>query len=402
MTLSEAIQPNDSGLQQKITYILPITTRPELCFISGEGNYLFDQAGKRYLDLIQGWAVNTLGHCPPVMQQALIEQSNTLINPGPAFYNAPMLNLASNLCQNSAFDQVFFANSGAEANEGAIKLARKWGQINKQGANKIITFKHGFHGRTLATMSATGKDSFSQLYEPKVPGFTKVPFNDLESTRTAIDKSTVAIMLELIQGEAGIIPATQKFVSGLRELCDQNELLLIVDEVQTGIGRTGPLFCYEYYGIEPDIMTLGKGLGGGFPISALLTHKKYSCFEPGDQGGTFNGNPLACAVANAVLTEVTSQDFLSKSVENSVYLKSRLIRLCEKYNLPGVRGKGMLLALSTGGIDAPAIVKRALEDGLLLNAPRPDTLRFMPALNIEKSVIDEAMTMLDKLLAEAV
>lgn len=400
MTLSEAIQPNGSGLQQKITHILPITNRPELCFIRGEGNYLYDQAGKRYLDFIQGWAVNTLGHCPPAIQQALLEQSSTLINPGPAFYNAPMLDLASNLCQHSVFDQVFFANSGAEANEGAIKLARKWGQINKQGASKIITFKQGFHGRTLATMSATGKDSFTQLYEPKVPGFTKVSFNDLEATRAAIDKGTVAIMLELIQGEAGVIPATQNFVSGLRELCDQNKLLLIVDEVQTGIGRTGPLFCYEHYGIEPDIMTLGKGLGGGFPISALLTHRKYSCFEPGDQGGTFNGNPLACSVANAVFTEVSSQSFQSKSIESADYLKSRLALLCKKYSLPGIRGKGMLLALSTGENDAPALVQRGLENGLLLNAPCQDTLRFMPALNIEKSDIDEAMTILNKLLAE--
>ncbi|MGB0205717.1 MAG: acetylornithine transaminase [Neptuniibacter sp.] len=402
MTLSEKTQPTDNGLNYKTNYLLPITNRPELCFIRGKGDYLYDQTGKQYLDLIQGWAVNTLGHSPKIMQQTLFEQSQMLINPGPAFYNKPMLNLAENLCQHSVFDQVFFANSGAEANEGAIKLARKWGQLNKDGANKIITFDQGFHGRTLATMSATGKERFNRLYEPKVPGFTKVPFNDLEAAKAAIDKHTVAIMLEPVQGEAGVIPAMPEFMSNLRELCDQHNLLLIMDEVQTGIGRTGKLFCYEHYGVCPDIMTLGKGLGGGFPISALLTHKKFSCFEPGDQGGTFNGNPLACSVANAVFTEVSSTAFLESSQSNASYLKKKLEGLVRKFNLLGVRGKGMLLALNTANLYAPEIVQRALKEGLLLNAPRPDTLRFMPALNIQKEAINEGIGILERILEETI
>lgn len=402
MTVSEKTQPTDDGLNHKINYLLPITNRPGLCFIRGNGDYIYDQTGKRYLDLIQGWAVNTLGHSPKVIQHTLLEQSQILINPGPAFYNKPMLDLAENLCLHSVFDQVFFANSGAEANEGAIKLARKWGQLHKKGANKIITFDQGFHGRTLATMSATGKESFNRLYEPKVPGFTKVPFNDFEATKAAVDQNTVAILLEPIQGEAGVIPAKPDFITKLRGLCDQHNLLLIMDEVQTGIGRTGTLFCYEHYGVSPDIMTLGKGLGGGFPISALLTHKKFSCFEPGDQGGTFNGNPLACSVANAVFTEVSSPKFLNSSQKNASFLKNKLEDLVERFNLPGVRGKGLLLALNIGESSAPDIAKRALEEGLLLNAPRPNMLRFMPALNIQKEAINEGIGILERILQETV
>ncbi|MCB1838560.1 MAG: aminotransferase class III-fold pyridoxal phosphate-dependent enzyme, partial [Alcanivoracaceae bacterium] len=204
--------------------------------------------------------------------------------------------LANRLADSSAFDQVFFANSGAEANEGAIKLARKWGSLHRNGAYGIITFENGFHGRTLATMAASGKPGWQALFEPKVPGFTKVPYNDLDAVAAAADSHTVAVMLEPIQGEAGVIPADSTFVQGLRQLTREREMLLIFDEIQTGMGRTGSLFAYQALGVEPDIMTLGKGIGGGVPLAALLTTDAVSCFAPGDQGGTYNGNPLMCAV----------------------------------------------------------------------------------------------------------
>ncbi len=381
-------------LLAKQSYLIPITKRPELCFIRGEGHYLFDQNDNAYLDWIQGWAVNTLGHSPKVMQQALIRQSAQLINPSPAFYNQPMLDLAEMLCENSRFDQVFFTNSGAEANEGAIKLARKWGQKNKRGAFKIITFQQSFHGRTLATMSATGKEAFAPLFEPKVSGFTKVPYNDLAATEAAIDDQTVAVMLELIQGEAGVIPADAEFVAGLDALCKQHNLLLIVDEVQTGIGRTGSLFAYQQYQAEPHIMTLGKGLGGGVPIAAMVIDKTVSCFDPGDQGGTYNGNPLMCAVSGAVLKEVLAADFLPQVNRVSEYFCQRLSELAEEFGLGAIRGKGLLLAINTGPYSGPKIVELAREAGLLLNAPREDSLRFMPALTLTEKEVDEGIALL--------
>lgn len=389
-----------NNLLDKQRYLIPITPRPELCFVRGEGHYLFDQHEKRYLDWIQGWAVNTLGHSPTVIQQALIKQSAQVINPSPAFYNQPMLELAELLCENSRFDQVFFTNSGAEANEGAIKLARKWGQKHKQGAYKIITFKQSFHGRTLATMSATGKESFSPLFEPKVSGFTKVAYNDLNATEAAIDEQTVAIMLELVQGEAGVIPATAEFVAGLDALCKQHNLLLIVDEVQTGIARTGTLFAYQQYQAEPHIMTLGKGLGGGVPIAAMVIDKAVSCFDYGDQGGTYNGNPLVCAVSGAVLQEVLVPSFLTQVNRLHDYFCQQLAELAKTFGLGETRGKGLLLAINTGNISAPRIVELAREAGLLLNAPRENSLRFMPALTLTEKEVDEGVAILTRVLTQ--
>ena len=250
--------------------LMDITARPPTVFVRGEGAYLWDDAGKRYLDFMQGWAVNCLGHSPQVVADALAAQAKVLLTPSPAFYNEPSLKLANALVGHSCFDQVFFANSGAEANEGAIKLARKYGKLHKGGAYEIITFEGGFHGRTLATMSASGKKAFEPLFEPKVSGFRKARLNDLESVRALISDNTVAVMLEPIQGEAGVWPATDQFLQELRALTGEHGLLLIVDEIQTGMGRTGKLFHYEHAEIEPDIMTLGKGIGGGVPLAALL------------------------------------------------------------------------------------------------------------------------------------
>jgi acetylornithine/N-succinyldiaminopimelate aminotransferase len=391
-----------SGTQQmkdKTTALMPIAPRPDVLFTQGSGSWLSDREGRRYLDFVQGWAVNTLGHCHPVITEAIQDQAAQLINCSPAFYNSPMVDLAQLLVANSAFDQVFFANSGAEANEGAVKLARKWGRLHRGGAFKIITFEQGFHGRTLAMMSASGKAGWEELFAPKMPGFVKLPYNDLDAVAEAIDAETVAVMLEPIQGEAGVIPATQSFVQGLRFLTQEKGLLLILDEVQTGMGRTGSLFAYQQLGVEPDIMTLGKGMGGGVPLSALLVNEAASCFEFGEQGGTFNGNPLICSVGYAVLRTLLSPGFLETVRAQACYLRQGLTDLAERHSLGGVRGRGLLLALDTQQRDARMIASDAFHNGLLINAPRADSLRFMPALNVLTKEVDLMLEILDKTLS---
>lgn len=385
-------------MENTFAALMPIASRPDTIFVNGNGSWMTDSGGRRYLDFVQGWAVNALGHNHPAVVDAIQQQACRLINPSPAFYNQPMIDLANLLVANSVFDQAFFTNNGAEANEGAVKLARKWGTTHRGGAYKIITFENGFHGRTLAMMSASGKASWDRLFEPRVPGFVKVPYNDLDAVATAIDEDTVAVMLEPIQGEAGVIPATRDFVRGLRALTQEKRLLLIFDEVQTGMGRTGSLFAYQQFGVEPDIMTLGKGIGGGVPLAALLTTETVSCFEPGDQGGTYNGNPLVCAAGLAVFTTLSSPGFLEAVQERGRYLQQGLSALAKEHDLGAVRGSGLLLALDTSGKDAKAIAGRAFDNGLLINAPRANTLRFMPALNVMTTEIDSMLDILDETL----
>ena len=381
--------------------LMDIAARPQVVFVRGKGGYLWDESGKRYLDFMQGWAVNCLGHSPDVIANALALQSTALLTPSPAFYNAPSLKLARSLVEKSCFDQVFFANSGAEANEGAIKLARKYGSLHKGGAHEIITFEGGFHGRTLATMSASGKKAFEPLFEPKVAGFRKARLNDLGSVEALITPSTVAVMLEPIQGEAGVWPATDEFLRKLRALTKFHGLLLIFDEIQTGVGRTGKLFHYEHAGIEPDIMTLGKGIGGGVPLAVLLATEKASCFEHGDQGGTFNGNPLMCAAGLAVLEEIGKPEFLKAAADAGQFLESELQKLSARHGLGEVRGRGLLLALDLKLPIGASIVAQAFQQGLLLNSPQPDALRFMPALNVTREEISEMIDGLDAILTEA-
>jgi len=380
--------------------LMDITARPPTVFVKGEGGYLWDDAGKRYLDFMQGWAVNCLGHSPPAVAEALAAQAKVLLTPSPAFYNEPGLKLAKALVEHSCFDQVFFANSGAEANEGAIKLARKYGKLHRAGAYEIITFEGGFHGRTLATMSASGKKAFEPLFEPKVSGFRKARLNDLDSVKALISDNTVAVMLEPIQGEAGVWPATDQFLGELRALTKEHGLLLIVDEIQTGMGRTGKLFHYEHAGIEPDVMTLGKGIGGGVPLAALLATEHASCFEHGDQGGTFNGNPLMCAAGLAVLETIDEPDFLKSVADAGLFLESELQRLSARHGLGEVRGRGLLLALDLKLPIGASIVAQAHEAGVLLNSPQPDALRFMPALNVTREEITEAIEGLDAILTK--
>ncbi len=380
--------------------LMDITTRPPAVFVRGEGSFLWDETGKRYLDFVQGWAVNCLGHSPPEIAEALTAQAKLLLTPSPAFYNAPSLKLAKALVDYSCFAQVFFTNSGAEANEGAIKLARKYGALHRNGAYEVITFEGAFHGRTLATMSASGKKAFEPLFEPKVSGFPKAQLNDLASVERLINDKTVGVMLEPIQGEAGVWPATDRFLRELRTLTREHGLLLILDEIQTGIGRTGKLFHYEHAGIEPDIMTLGKGIGGGVPLAALLATAEASCFEHGDQGGTFNGNPLMCAAGLAVLQRVSDPDFLKSVVDTGLYLESELQRMSARHGLGDVRGRGLLLALDLKHPIGASIVAQAFEDGVLLNSPQPDALRFMAALNVTREEIVGMIDCLDTILTK--
>ena len=382
-------------MNAELDHVMKITERPSPVMVKGEGSWLWDRDGRRYLDFVQGWAVNSLGHSPRVVLDALSAQGSRLINCSPAYYNEPMARLAGLLAEASGLDQVFLCNSGAEANEGAIKLARKWGGRHRDGAYEIITMVGSFHGRTLATMAASGKPGWDDIFPPKVHGFRKVPLGDLGAVAAAITSRTVAVMLEPIQGEAGVYPAGDDYLRALSALTKERGLLLILDEIQTGVGRTGRFFFgYQHAGIAPDIVTVGKGVGGGVPLAALVASGPVSCFEYGDQGGTFNGNPLMAAVGCAVVETIARPEFLESVASNGAYLMGRLRALAAEAGHGEVRGRGLLLALELRGQDAKKVAAAALDNGLLVNAPRPDTLRFMPALTVSRDEIDEMLAIL--------
>ncbi|MEO8906083.1 MAG: acetylornithine transaminase [Polyangiaceae bacterium] len=404
MTSSESLKfsPNlDSsqfeGLLAADARLMNVAARPARIMVRGSGSYLWDHTGTRYLDFVQGWAVNSLGHCPPEVTSALREQSELLLTASPAFHNLPQLQFARILVDRAGMASVHFANSGAEANEAALKLARKWGNRERGGAYQIITTAGSFHGRTLALMAASGKPGWDELFPPKMPGFIKVPFGDAAAVRARLSTETVAIMVEPIQGEAGVVVPPEGYLRELRELCDRHGLLLICDEVQTGMGRTGALFASEHEGVKPDILTLGKGLGGGVPVSAVLANTRANCFVPGDQGGTFNGNPLMVAVAQSVFAVVSEPAFLARVRASAEYLRARLSGLCQEHAFT-VRGRGLLLALVLPDATAERVVQACFSRGLLLNAPRPNLLRLMPSLRVSTSEIDEMVTTLEQAL----
>jgi len=377
--------------------LMAVAARPPRIMVRGSGSYLWDHEGTRYLDFVQGWAVNALGHAPPEIAGALQAQAQTLISASPAFHNAPQLSFAAQLTGAAGLAQVHFTNSGAEANEAALKLARKWGRLHRGGAHQIITTLGSFHGRTLALMAASGKPGWDALFPPVMPGFVKVPYGDAAAVAAQVKAETVAVMVEPIQGEAGVVVPPEGFLHHLRRLCDERGLLLICDEVQTGMGRTGGLFAFEREGVKPDILTLGKGLGGGVPISAVLANERSSCFEPGDQGGTYNGNPLMVAVANRVFDVVSRPEFLATVRARGRYLEERLRPLCLAHGI-GLRGRGLLWALVLPEHTAEAIVQACFANGLLINAPRPNLLRLMPSLRVSESEIDEFSTLLESAL----
>ncbi len=377
--------------------LMPVAVRPPHVMVRGSGSYLWDHQGARYLDFIQGWAVNSLGHAPPEVARALHEQAQLLITASPAFHNAPQLQLAAKLTRAAGLSQVHFANSGAEANEAALKLARKWGKLRRDGAYQVITTQGSFHGRTLALMAASGKPGWDELFPPKMPGFVKVPYGDAEAVAASIGASTVAVMVEPIQGEAGVVVPPLGYLRELRRLCDAHGLLLICDEVQTGIGRTGTLFASQHDGVLPDVLTLGKGLGGGVPISAVLANTRASCFAPGDQGGTYNGNPLMVAAASRVFDVVSDAAFLARVRLLGEYLERRLATSTATRELR-LRGRGLLWALLLPEESAENVVRKAFESGLLINAARPNVLRFMPSLRVTEDEIDEFVALLERAL----
>jgi acetylornithine/N-succinyldiaminopimelate aminotransferase len=387
-----------SSSDPRFDSIMFTARRPPVVMAHGRGSWLEDESGKRYLDFVQGWAVNCLGHAPEVIAQAVGTQAARLLQCSPSFYSRPLLDLASFLVDHSVFDRVFFTNCGAEANEGALKLARKWGQKHRGGAYEIVTMTNSFHGRTLAMMSASGRPGWDALFEPKVPGFPKAHLNDLSSVERCLGPRTVAVMVEPVQGEGGVNQASHEFLVGLRDLTRQHGVLLIFDEVQTGVGRTGTLFAYEQSGVEPDVMTLGKGIGGGAPLGALLAREEVCCFEPGEQGGTFNGGALVTAIGHAVLRVVADPAFLAHVRAAGAHLQGRLRELSARHGHGEVRGRGLLVALALSADRANDVVARAFDAGLLINSPRPNVLRFMPALNVTYEEIDAMIDRLGPLL----
>jgi acetylornithine/N-succinyldiaminopimelate aminotransferase len=379
--------------QASLMYVGP---KPEIVVERGSGLELFDVEGRRYLDFVGGWAVTTLGHSPAVVAEALARQARELVNASPSYYNRVQVEFAEALLAASGLGKVWFGSSGAEANEGAIKLARKWGKKEKGGAYGIVTMADSFHGRTLATMAATGKEEWRTLYGPALPGFVHVAYNDLAAARAAVGDETVAIMVEPVLGEGGAVPAAEGYLRGLRELCDEKGLLLILDEVQTGYGRTGSLFAFQGLGVEPDIVTLAKGIGAGFPLSALLARDRFCVFEKGDQGGTYSGQPLAMAVGLAVLRETIARDLAGNARRVGAYLRARLGELEARGLLAGLRGQGLLIAFDSTRRLGAEIVADCLADGLLVNSPRPRAVRLMPPLVVEEGQVDEAIGILER------
>ncbi len=374
--------------------------RTPVTLVRGEGSYVWDDQGNRYLDFVAGIAVVSLGHCHPVLVDAIKRQAETLIHVSNLFYTVPQLQLAELLVQHSCFDRVYFCNSGAEANEAAIKLARKWGRENRNGAYEIISALNSFHGRTLAAVTATGTEKYKAPYAPLMPGFVNVPFNDVEAIKAATTDKTCAVLLEPIQGEGGVNIPDDDYLQQVRAWCDEQRLLLILDEVQTGVGRTGTLWAYEQFGIEPDVMTLAKGLAGGVPIGAILAKEPVAAtFQPGDHGSTFGGNPLATAAGYAVLKYVIDNDIPAQVQAKGERLMARLRGLEDRHPvIREVRGRGLLCAVEFEADIAEEVVRAALSEGLLLNNLRPNVLRIAPPLTVGDTEIDEAVAALDRVL----
>ncbi len=381
-------------------YLLSTYRRAPVAFSHGRGVWLFDLEGRRYLDFIGGIAVSALGHAHPTLVAAIQAQAARMLHVSNLFHIAEQALLAKWLVEHSAFDRAFFCNSGAEANETAIKLARKWGRREGGERFEIIVADHSFHGRTMGTLAATMQPKYQQPFAPMTPGFVSVPFNDLDAIPSATTARTVAVMLEPIQGESGILPAEPEYLNSVREWCDARGLLLIFDEVQTGMGRTGTLFAYEQYGIEPDVMTLAKGLGGGVPIGALLVKESVAALAPGDHGSTFGGNPLACAAALAVATTIVDEGLPEHAVAMGARLADGLRGLVARGLAKAVRGRGLLLALELDREAAP-IVDACREAGLLINAVQPNALRFAPPLIVQPAEIDQALGILERVLTAA-
>jgi predicted acetylornithine/succinylornithine family transaminase len=382
-------------------YYMPTFKRIPVTLVRGQGIKVWDDNGKEYMDFVSGIAVNSLGHCHPVVVKAVTEQVNTLIQTSNNYYTIPQLKLAELLVKNSCLDKVFICNSGTEATEGAVKLARRYGHIHLNGAYEVITGTGSFHGRTLAMVSASGQTKFQEPYIPIPSGFVNVEYNNIDAIKAATTDKTCAVMMEPIQGESGVHLPDDDYLKKVRAWCDEKGILLILDEIQTGIGRTGTLFAYQQYSVEPDIMTLAKGLAGGFPIGAILAKGRASVFAAGDHGSTFGGNPLACATGYAVLKTIIDNDISLNAKVTGQYLTQKLNELKQKYNfIKEARGRGLLQAIEFDSKIASQVVMACLENGLLLNKVGDTIIRFMPPLIIGRDDIDKALDILDAVLSD--
>ena len=381
-------------------YYMPVYRRTPLTIVRGQGARVWDENGKEYLDFVAGWAVNSLGHCHPAVVDAVTEQVKTLIQASNSFYTIPQLKLAELLVQNSCLDRVFLCNSGAEATEGAVKLARRYGHLHLGGAYEVITTTGSFHGRTLAMVSASGQSKFQQPYIPLPSGFVNVAYNNIEAIKAAISSQTCAVMLEPVQGEGGVNLPDDDYLKAVQELCHQTGVLFILDEIQTGIGRTGSLFAYQKYGVEPDIITLAKGLASGIPIGAILAKERASVFAPGEHGSTFGGNPVTCAAGYATLKFIIDNDIVGNAERMGEYLSNGLNSLKQKFNfITDVRGLGLLQAMEFDSNIARQLMLACLDSGLLINVLKDNAIRFMPPLIISKDDIDRALAILEKALS---
>ena len=387
------------AVEQK--YYAQTVRRQPVVIERGEGTRVWDADGKEYLDFVAGWAVDNLGHCHPAVTQAIVEQAGTLLQTSNQFYTVPQLNLAEILIENSCMDRVFFGNSGAEANEGAMKLARRYGKLHRDGAYEIITALSSFHGRTLGTVAATGQPHYQENFTPLLPGFVHVDYNDVEGIMNSTTDKTAAVMLEPVQGEGGVVIPDDDYLQRVREWCDSQGLLLILDEVQTGIGRLGSLFGYQEYGVEPDVMTLAKGLGFGVPIGAFLSKEYCMALVPGDHGSTFGGNPLATAAAFAGTKFLIENDILGHVKAMERHLSSKLNELKSRVAfISEIRIKGLLAAVEFDSDVSGQVLTQANEAGILLNGVRPNAVRLMPPLNITAAEIDEGIDRLEQALGK--
>lgn len=383
---------------EKQYYMFTVRRQP-VVIERGEGTRAWDVDGKEYLDFCAGWAVNNLGHCHPAITQAIVEQASTLLQTSNQFYTLPQLHLAELLVENSAMDKVFFSNSGAEANEGAVKLARKYGKKNRDGAYEVITAYSSFHGRTMGMVAATGQPHYQEAWQPLTPGFVHVDFNDFEAIVEATNERTAAVFLEPVQGEGGVNIPDDDYLPRVREWCDSQGLLLVFDEIQTGLGRLGTLFGYESFGIEPDAMTLAKGLGGGVPIGAFMSKDHCMSLEPGDHGSTFGGNALTTAAAHASTKFIIDNDIPANAVAMGERLMGALNQLRGEFSsISDVRGKGLLVALEFDDNISPRVVAQCNEEGLLLNPVKPNAIRFMPPLTITPEEVDQGVERLESAL----
>ncbi len=395
--------PESALLESADKHLYPNYAQPRLVISHGHGAQLFDTTGKRYIDLFAGIAVSTLGHAHPKLTHALFEQAQKLIHLSNHFYNEPNLRLAEKLCQLSGYDRAFFCNSGTEANEAAFKLARRY--FYDQGAkerNLILAFDNSFHGRTIGSLTATGQKKYREGFGP-IGGVVHVPFGDLSLTKASMNERVAAIVVEPIQGEGGVIPAPPGFLRGLRDLCDEAGAFLIADEIQTGVGRTGTFLCSEQAGVKPDLVTLAKGLGGGFPVGALLCPERLSTALPkGSHGTTFGGNPLSSSAALAVLDVITEEDLVSAVRERSISLEKQLDTLVEKHPCLSLRrGMGFLQGLVLRSPEqGPEILSALREAGVLLTFAGGTTLRITPPLNITQEELAEGLTLLDQILGD--